>query len=167
LRAADRSIRQQRLGNLLRFAGVGINLVADDAQGHLMEIALKSPIEFGELRLQNQINETSGDADHHGRATLTMETERLEPIAPTEGDEQMARPLVGHRELHFDRRILPTKLRQPRPDPIESRFRGMPFSRRPGAGEQRLDFAELVAQLRLCRHKRGLAIQTFVAHPSM
>jgi hypothetical protein len=80
----------------------------------------------------------------------------------------MARPLVGHRELHLDRRILPTKLRQPRPDPIESRFRGMTFSRRPGAGEQRLDFAELVAQLRLCRHKkRGLAIQTIVAHPSM
>jgi hypothetical protein len=43
----------------------------------------------------------------------------------------------------------------------------MTFSRRPGAGEQRLDFAELVAQLRLCRHKRGLAIQTIVPHPSM
>jgi hypothetical protein len=43
----------------------------------------------------------------------------------------------------------------------------MTFSRRPGAGKQRLDFAELVPQRRLCRHKRGLAIQTIVAHPSM
>jgi hypothetical protein len=69
--------------------------------------------------------------------------------------------------LHLDRRILPTQIGQPRSDPIESRFRGMPLSRRPRAREQRLDFAELVAQLRLCGHKRGLAIQIFLVNPNM
>ena len=85
---ADRSVREQRLGNFLRFDGVRINLVADERKVTLME---KSPIEFGELGPQNQIDETSGDADHHSRAPLTME-----PEAAAEGKERMSRPLVGH-----------------------------------------------------------------------
>ena len=76
---AGRSGRGQRLGDFLRFAGVGVNLVADDAQGHFVQLALEGPIEFVELRPQNQIDEAFGDADHHGRAALPMETDGLSP----------------------------------------------------------------------------------------
>src|SRR6516165_7015010 len=47
----------------------------------------------------------------------------------------MARPLVGHRELHLDRRILMTKFGETRPHPFERRLRRQSFAGRSGSGE--------------------------------
>jgi hypothetical protein len=51
----------------------------------------------------------------------------------------MARPLVGHRELHLDRSILTTEFGETRPHPFQRRLRRQSFAGRSGAGEKRLD----------------------------
>ena len=48
----------------------------------------------------------------------------------------MARPLVGHRELRLDRRILLTEFRETRPHPFQRRLSRQPFAGRSGAGRK-------------------------------
>src|ERR1700722_19135222 len=64
----------------------------------------------------------------------------------------MARPLVGHRKLHLDRRILTTEFGETRPHPFQRRLRRQSFAGRSGAGEKRLDLPQLLAQLGFSRH---------------
>src|ERR1700730_10020645 len=99
------SVRRERLGNLLRFAGVGINFVADHAQCYLMKIGLQSTVEFNEFGPHNLIDKALWRADHDGVAPLAMKAIGPEPVTSAESEKQMARPLVRHRELHLDRRM--------------------------------------------------------------
>src|SRR5580704_16076556 len=64
----------------------------------------------------------------------------------------MARPLVGHRELHLDRRILMTEFGETRPHPFQRRLRRQSFAGGSGAREKRLDLPQLLAQLGFSRH---------------
>src|SRR3984957_8770974 len=64
----------------------------------------------------------------------------------------MARPLVGHRKLHLDRRILTTEFGETRPHPFQRRFRRQSFAGRSGAGAKRLALPQLLAQLGFSRH---------------
>ena len=100
----------------------GVNFLADDAQRHFVQIGRQRLIEVRKLRPQNQIDEASRNTDHDGRAPLPMIPVRLQAVAPAKGDKQMARPLVGHRELHFDWRILPAEFAKPHPHPLKSCF---------------------------------------------
>jgi hypothetical protein len=65
-----RSVRRQCLGNLLRFAGVGIDFFADDAQCYFMKIGAQSAVKFNELGPQNLIDEALRRADDDGVAPL-------------------------------------------------------------------------------------------------
>src|SRR5580704_3591865 len=65
----------------------------------------------------------------------------------------MARPLVGHRELRLDRRILMTEFSETRPHPFQRRLSRQSFAGRSGAGEKSLDLPQLLAQLRFGRHR--------------
>jgi hypothetical protein len=58
----------------------------------------------------------------------------------------MARPLVGHRELHLDRRILMTEFGETRPHPFQRRLRRQSFAGRSGTGEKRLNLPQLLAR---------------------
>src|SRR5215831_18046504 len=71
----------------------------------------------------------------------------------------MARPLVGHRELHLDRRILMTKFGETRPHPFQRGLRRQSFTGRSGAGEKRLDLPQLLAQLEIQSTSNGLAME--------
>src|SRR5208282_194601 len=55
----------------------------------------------------------------------------------------MARPLVGHRELHLDRRILLAEFGETRPHPFQRRLRRQSFAGRSGARKKRLDLPQL------------------------
>ena len=55
----------------------------------------------------------------------------------------MARPLVGHRELDFDRWVLLAELGQTGTHSRQRRFCRQSFAGRPGTSEQRLDLAQL------------------------
>src|SRR6516225_3221273 len=77
----------------------------------------------------------------------------------------MARPLVGHRELHLDRRILMTKFGETRPHPFQRRLRRQSFAGRSGAGEKRLDLPQLLAQLGFSRHP-GLVMELAEQSPT-
>jgi hypothetical protein len=64
----------------------------------------------------------------------------------------MPRPAVRRRELHFNRRILSSELRQAGTDALKRRLRGKPLTGRAGPGKQRLNLAQLLAELRLDVH---------------
>src|SRR5580704_10937066 len=66
------SVRRECLGNLLRFASVGINFVADHAQCYLMKIGLQSTVEFNEFGPHDLIDKALRRADHDGVAPLPM-----------------------------------------------------------------------------------------------
>src|SRR5580704_5145065 len=78
----------------------------------------------------------------------------------------MARPLVGHRELRLDRRILLAEFRETRPHPFQRRLSRQSFAGRSGAGEKRLDLPQLLAQLGLGRHRlaSSLSLQSKALH---
>src|SRR6185437_14223209 len=78
----------------------------------------------------------------------------------------MARPLVGHRELRLDRRILLTEFRDTRPHPFQRRLSRQPFAGRSGAGKKRLDLPQLLAQLGFGRHRlpSSLSLQSKTLH---
>jgi hypothetical protein len=65
----------------------------------------------------------------------------------------MARPLIRHRELHLNRRILPAEFAQTRADTFQRGFRSEPFAGRPGPSEQGFDLPQLLAQLGFGRHR--------------
>jgi hypothetical protein len=65
----------------------------------------------------------------------------------------MARPLVRHRELDLDRRILLTELGQTGTHARQGCLRSQAFAGRPGACEQRLDLTQLVSQLGFDGHR--------------
>src|SRR5580765_762511 len=60
------SVWPQRLGNLLRFAGVGKHFIADDAQCHFMKIGPQGAIKLAELGPKNLIDEAPRCPDHDG-----------------------------------------------------------------------------------------------------
>jgi hypothetical protein len=73
------SVWRQRLGNLLRFAGVGKHFIADDAQCYFMKIGLQGPIKLAELGPKNLIDEAPRRPDHVYRlsgASTVMNGER-------------------------------------------------------------------------------------------
>src|ERR1700681_1283815 len=78
----------------------------------------------------------------------------------------MARPLVGHRELRLDRRILLAEFRETRPHPFQRRLSPQSFAGRSGAGEKRLDLPQLLAQLGFGRHRlaSSLSLQSKALH---
>ena len=80
----------------------------------------------------------------------------------------MARPLVGHRELHLDRRILMTEFGETRPHPFQRRLRRQSFAGRSGAGEKRLDLPQLLAQLGFSRRPAtsSWSLQSKALHPA-
>jgi len=49
----DPSVRRQRLGNLLRLAGVGKDFITDDAQCHFLKIGAQGTIKLAELGPKN------------------------------------------------------------------------------------------------------------------
>jgi hypothetical protein len=63
--------------------------------------------------------------------------------------------LIGHRKLHFDLGVAPAEFGETGFDALPRGFRRHALARRAGAGEQGFDLAQLLAQLRLGRH-RGL-----------
>src|SRR4029077_10803481 len=78
----------------------------------------------------------------------------------------MARPLVGHRELRLDQRILLTEFRETRPHPFQRRLRRQSFAGPSGAGEKRLDLPQLLAQLGFSRHPADLVIELAKQSPT-
>src|SRR5258705_1051242 len=97
--------RRQSFGNFLRLAGIGMDFLANDAQRDLVKIGLQGAVEFGELRPQDLIDEALRRPDHDGVTSLPMKTIGLQAVALVQSKKEMARPLVGHRELNLDRRI--------------------------------------------------------------
>ena len=73
-RREDPSVRRQRLGNLLRFAGVGKDFITDDAQRYFLEIGPQGTIKLAELGPKNLIDEAPRRSDHDGVAPLPMKT---------------------------------------------------------------------------------------------
>src|SRR6516225_2672741 len=76
------SVWRQRLGNLLRFAGVGKHFIADDAQCYFMKIGLQGAIKLAELGPKNLIDEAPRGPDHDGVAPLPMKTIGAQLITP-------------------------------------------------------------------------------------
>jgi hypothetical protein len=100
-----------------------------------------------------------------------MKTIRSQTVAPAQSKKQMARPLVGQRELNLDWRIPQSELGEMCSDAFERCLRCLPFAGRSGAGagEQRLDFPQLVAQLRFGRHRvaPSWGLQNKALHPDL
>src|SRR6516162_11697133 len=76
------SVWRQRLGNLLRFAGVGKHFIADDAQCYFTKIGLQGAIKLAELGPENLIDEAPRRPDHDCVAPLPMKTVGAQPITP-------------------------------------------------------------------------------------
>ena len=81
------SVRRQRFGNFLRLAGIGVDLLPDDLQGHLMQIGLQIAVEIAEFRPQDLLDEAARRPDHDGRPPLPAIAIRLEPIAAAQRHE--------------------------------------------------------------------------------
>ena len=73
---------RHRLGNLLRFAGVGKHFIADDAQCYFTKIGLQGAIKLAELGPENLIDEAPRRPDHDCVAPLPMKTVGAQPITP-------------------------------------------------------------------------------------
>ena len=76
------SVRRQRLRNLLRFAGVSKDFIADDAQCYFMKIGLQGTIKLAELGPKNLIDEALRRPDHDGVAALPMKTIGPQTVTP-------------------------------------------------------------------------------------
>src|SRR5271154_5535593 len=78
-RREDASVRRQRLGNLLRLAGVGKDFISDDAQRYFMKIGPQGTIKLAELGPKNLIDEAPRRPDHDGVTPLPMKTIGSQP----------------------------------------------------------------------------------------
>ena len=151
-RAKQTRARRQRVGDLLRIAGVAVHLLADDLQRHLVQIGLQVGVEIGKFAPKHLVDEAARSAHHDRGAPLPVITIRHDPVAAAKRHEQVARPWVGYGELHLDRVVLPLQLGELRPHALERCFGGAPLAGGGPAREQRFDLAELVAQLRVRGH---------------
>jgi hypothetical protein len=118
---------------------------------------LQGAVEFGELRPQNLLDEALRGTHHYGVATLPMIAIGPQSVTAAQGKKQMARPLIGHRELHLDRRVLSAQFRKTRPDPFQRCLGRQPLAGGSGAGKQSLDLPQLLAQVGFGRRGRALA----------
>src|SRR5271156_1738979 len=92
------SVWWQRLGNLLRLACIGEDLVADHAHRHLMKVGSQSLIKFGKLGPQDLVEKPLRRPDHDRVAPLPIIPVGLHAIASAQCKKQMPRPLIRHRE---------------------------------------------------------------------
>jgi len=76
------SVRRQRLGNLLRLAGVGKDFITDDAQCYFMKIGPQGTIKLAKLGPKDLIDEAPRRPDHDGVAPLPMKTIGAQPVTP-------------------------------------------------------------------------------------
>src|SRR5258706_56996 len=58
--------RRQRADDLRRFAGVGMDMIADHLEGDFAQVALERLVELLELGPQHLVGEAARDAEHHG-----------------------------------------------------------------------------------------------------
>jgi hypothetical protein len=79
---------------------------------------------------------------------------RPQAIPPAQRDEHLPRPWIGQAEARLDRLLALLLFPQPGADAVRSGARGGFHAGRAGAGEQRLDLAELVPQSGFVVHPR-------------
>jgi len=105
------SVRRERLGNLLCFAGVGIDFLTNDTQRHLIKISLKGAVdldEFGPQKLVNYKGLHSGPPTSTIRAALS--TSFLTRIATGAGDT-VAAAFAAEEKIASDRGVAIERLR--------------------------------------------------------
>src|SRR5258708_19999176 len=78
----------------------------------------------------------------------------------------MTRPLIRHGERHANRGISPTKFRHTLPHAFQRRFRREPLAGRPRTRKKGLDLPQLLAQLRLGRHRQAPGLFLKTQHPA-
>lgn len=103
-------------------------------------------------RTVSLVEEAAWDANHDCRPPLPVIAIRTQTVTAAQRDEQMPRPLIGHRELQFDGRVAVLKFREFRAHARERGLGSKPLACRARSREQDFDFAKLLTQLRLRRH---------------
>jgi hypothetical protein len=73
--------RKGRLFDLGGFADVAVDLVADDAISHLVQILGESSVQLLELGPKDLVDERAGNFEHYGRDPLSVEPVRLQSVA--------------------------------------------------------------------------------------
>ena len=137
------------LAGVWGFAGVTVDFFADEAGCDFVEVACEFGAQFAVFGPEYLIYKLLWNAQHDSRRPLPRETIWLQAVAAAKRQEQFPRPDVWQGELHLDGRIALFKLSEAGADTLQPGFGGLLFSRRPGAGEQCLQFAELFAKLGL------------------
>src|SRR5258708_36730842 len=104
-----------------------------------MKVGLQSLVKFGKLRPQDLVEKPLWRPDHDRVAPLPLIAVGLQAIASAQRKKQMARPLIRHRELHLNRRILPAEFASTSPATFQRGFASVPFAARPCPSDQSLE----------------------------
>jgi hypothetical protein len=130
-----RLVTWERFRNLLRLTGIGVDILADNAQRDFMQVGLQGAIEFAEFRPKDLVEEALRGTNHESGAPLPMMAIGLESVTSAQREKKPARPLIGKRNLQLGGWILLAKFGQPCANPFERRLCGQAFTGGPGAGE--------------------------------
>ena len=99
-----------------------------------------------------------GPPDDNGLVFRPRVTEGLQPIAPAERNEHAPRPRIRDAVAHLEFRFGTFRCVQVLPDTLGGGACGLTLARCRRTGEQRLDLAQLLAQLCLVRHVRSFQV---------
>jgi hypothetical protein len=129
---------------LLRIPRIRVEHLRDDPGRELVEVILQGRLERVEFRPERFVDEPLRHPGHHGGPPLAAISVRGEAVAPEQGHEEAARPLVRQGKFVLDGGIDLLDVPQPGEDPLARPFRRDPLSFAARPGEQGLDAPQLL-----------------------